>query len=274
MKADLHCHTTASDGLHAPAEVLRMAEAAGVSLLALTDHDTVAGVLALLDDGGCGGACTLVPGIELSCQWRGQVLHVLGLYIDPRSPAIGDAVVAQLAVRDQRARRIGQELGRRGIAGAFEGALAIAGGAVPCRPHFARYLVERGHCRDAAAAFDRYLGRRHLKGIDRGWPELNCVVGWIVAAGGIAVLAHPDDYRFTRSKLGELVQAFQGAGGRAMELAAPGRPEASAVALERLCREYGLAASVGSDFHGVGAWRQVGRTRRVPEDLTAVWELV
>lgn len=273
MKADLHCHTSASDGLHAPAEVVRMAEQAGVSLLALTDHDTVAGLLAWLAEGGDSG-CELVPGIELSCQWRGRPVHVLGLYIEPQAPALVDAVAFQRGVRERRALRIGRELARRGVPDAFEGALAMAAGAVPCRPHFARYLVERGHCRDARAAFERYLGRRQLKGIDLEWPELERAVEWVRAAGGIAVLAHPDDYQLTRTKLGELLQAFRAAGGRAMELAAPGRPEATAIELERLCREHGLAASVGSDFHGIGAWRQVGRTRRVPEDLTAVWELV
>lgn len=250
-----------------------MAVLAGVELLALTDHDTVDGVLALQQ--GVAASCVLLPGIELSCLWRKRPVHVVGLGIDPRALTIEEAVAMQRALRFERARQIDDKLRRRGITGAYEGALVFAGDAAPCRPHFARFLVQDGHCKDAKDAFGRFLGNRQLKGANQHWPGLERVVSWIVAAGGVAVLAHPDDYRLTRSKLVELLREFIDAGGVAMELAGLGKPDASALALEQLCREFALGASVGSDFHGgANAWRKLGWTREIPADLTPVWELL
>ena len=174
-----------------------------------------------------------------------------------------------------RAQKIADRLARRNVPGALEGALAIADGAVPCRPHFAQYLVARRYCRDSKAAFKQYLGGRHMTGIEQDWPALETAVDWIKRAGGVAVLAHPEAYNLTRIKLRELALAFSRAGGRAMELPGTDKPADLVELCEQLCREFAFGVSVGSDFHGpADGWRRLGHTPALVPDLPPVWELL
>lgn len=276
MNVDLHCHSTASDGQLAPLQLFEQAVAAGLELLALTDHDTVAGLLELraLLDATPESACRLISGVEISTLWSKRSVHVVGLNIDENAELMQQALAEQSRVRFDRARLIGDKLAREGIPGAYAGALQLAQGSAPCRPHFAAFLVQQGHCQSARQAFDRYLGNNRLSGINHSWPTLEQAIAWIAGAGGVAVLAHPEDYRLTRTKLRALTSDFVAAGGRAIELAAVGKTPAVASAIEQLCREYQLAGSVGSDYHGGDtSWRRLGSTRRVPADITPVWEL-
>lgn len=276
MIVDLHCHSTASDGEHSPLDLYALAVASGVELLALTDHDTVDGVLALGVDSDqlSVTGCRLVAGVEVSAVWSKRGVHIVGLNIDPSAAVMVQALASQSKIRYQRALRIGEKLARQGIQGAYQGALALAGDTAPCRPHFARWLVAQGKCKDGKQAFDRYLGNSKMTAINHAWPCIEEVVAWIVEAGGVAVLAHPESYRLTRTKLRMLLTDFVAAGGQAMELAAPGQPEAVAQLITTLCREFDLRASVGSDYHGGSqGWRRLGKTRAIPADLTPVWEL-
>lgn len=276
MIADLHCHSTASDGEYAPEAVYALACDAGVELLALTDHDTVAGVLALRarPEVLSSSACRLVAGVEISTVWNKRSVHVVGLNIDVDATVMLTALEGQRQVRYDRARRIGEKLARQGYPGGYEGAIALAGESAPCRPHFAAWLVAQGACKDGKQAFDRYLGNNKMAGINHAWPGIEEAVGWIVAAGGVAVLAHPEDYRLTRTKMRSLLSDFCAAGGRGMELAAPGKPEALVASMAALCREFELGASVGSDYHGGSqGWRRLGKTRAIPADLPPVWDL-
>lgn len=274
MIADLHCHSTASDGELTPPELYAMARESGVELLALTDHDTVDGVSALMETEHPGPPCRLVSGVEISTVWYKRSVHVVGLNFDLDSPLMREALAGQREVRFDRARRIGRKLAQRGIDGAYEGALRLAENAAPCRPHFARWLVEQGLCEDGKQAFSRYLDSGKLSGINNNWPGLEQAVSWIVGAGGVAVLAHPEDYRLTRSKLRALLRDFVAAGGGAMELAGAGKADATAQTIEALCREFELHASVGSDYHGASQrWRRLGKTRPMPAELAPVWEL-
>lgn len=273
MIADLHCHSTASDGELPPGALYHMAVAAGIELFALTDHDTVDGVAQLMAQAPA-ASCRLVSGVEISTVWHKRGVHVVGLDMDIRCAALTEALAGQRDVRYQRARHIGERLAQQGISGACEGALALSGDAAPCRPHFAAWLVEQGISKDTRQAFSRYLGNKKLPELNRGWPGPAEAVQWIVAAGGVAVLAHPEDYRLSRGKLRALLREFIAAGGSAVELAAPTRPDAGAQLVESLARELGLAVSVGSDYHNAGqGWRRLGRTRPIPADLTPVWEL-
>lgn len=252
-----------------------MASEAGVELLALTDHDTVAGVRALQarPEVLSASSCRLVPGVEISTVWNKRGIHIVGLNIDVDTCVMVNALEGQRQVRDDRARRIGEKLGRQGYPGGYRGAVALAGESAPCRPHFAAWLVAQGACKNTKQAFDRYLGNNKMAGINHAWPGIEEAVAWIVAAGGVAVLAHPEDYRLTRSKMCELLGDFRDAGGRAMELAAPGRPEALVQSMTALCREFKLGASVGSDYHGASqGWRRLGKTRVIPADLPPVWD--
>ena len=249
MIIDFHTHSHASDGALPPAELLRRASAAGVSRMAITDHDTVAGYREAVASGQVPEGMQLVPGVELSCQWSGATVHVVGLDIDPEHPELAAGLDLLARARQQRAHKIADRLAGVGIAGALEGALQVAGVSQVGRPHFARWLVEQGHVEDAGKAFDRYLGSGKLGDVKTFWPELEEVTRWIVSSGGTAVLAHPLKYRFTRMKLRRLVKAFVEAGGTALEIFSGRQTNDQTIDLCRLADEYGLRSSAGSDYH-------------------------
>ncbi|MEQ8517372.1 MAG: PHP domain-containing protein [Chromatocurvus sp.] len=248
VRVDFHTHTLASDGALAPAELMTRAAQAGVSMLAMTDHDTLEGYL----EGrhlAAGHGVSLVPGVELSCQWSGAGIHVVGLGFDVDAPVLADGIASLQAARAGRAEEIAARLEKRGYAGALAGARACAGGSQIGRPHFARWMVDAGHVADVGVAFHRYLGRGRIGDVKACWPSLASVTGWLADAGGIAVVAHPLQYRFTRMKLRRLLTDFRAAGGRGLEILS-GRQEANqTAAMARLARDFDLYASVGSDFH-------------------------
>src|SRR5574340_444118 len=160
MKADLHCHSTASDGLLAPADVVARAHANGVELLALTDHDDVSGLSAA---GAAAQACgvRLVPGVEISVTWRDTALHVVGLGIDPHSVPLRDGLTVLRTGREARAGAMAASLERIGVRDALAGAARFAAnGTMIGRTHFARFLVQRGLARDVKNVFDRSEERR------------------------------------------------------------------------------------------------------------------
>jgi len=247
---DFHTHTTASDGALDPRELMARALAAGVEVLAITDHDTVAGyeAAAAYHSRDAGGT-RLIPGVELSCQWSGTTIHVLGLGIDCDHPAMQDALLRMAAARRERGETIAERLAKRGFPGALQGALALAGDSQLGRPHFAAWMVGQGHVRDENEAFDRYLGQGKPGDVKAFWPQLSEVVAWIVASGGTAVIAHPLKYRFTGMKLRRLVEAFAAAGGRGIEVLSGNQSRDQVDHLQRVASEYNLEVSAGSDFH-------------------------
>lgn len=249
MLIDFHTHTTASDGALTPRQMLERASAAGIELLAITDHDTVAGYRAAAAMAAEFPGVALVSGVEYSCQWSGTTIHVVGLGMDCDHPAMREGLAELLAARTERGRRIAERLDRRGFPGALEGALAEAGESQLGRPHFASWMVSQGHVKDHNTAFDKHLGQGKPGDVKAFWPTLEKAVGWVTAAGGVAVLAHPLKYNFTRMKLHRLVQAFAAAGGQGIE-ALSGRQTPDQVArLRQLAETFGLQVSVGSDFH-------------------------
>jgi len=243
-----------------------------VTHLALTDHDTLAG----LDEAGAAAASTgitLIPGIELSCLWKGHTIHIVGLDFDPADGGFRTRVAAQVENRRTRAAMIAERLQRLGVADLLARATAAAGGQVPGRPHFARVLVEDGVVRDTAQAFKRYLGAGKRGDVRACWPELEAVVAWIRDTGGIPVLAHPRKYRLTATKLRELVAAFRAAGGLALEVSTSGQSSGDLGFLTDLCRRHGLWGSQGSDFHFPGAsWCELGRIMKMPDGVEPVWQ--
>jgi predicted metal-dependent phosphoesterase TrpH len=252
---DFHTHTNASDGGLAPVELLRRAAAAGIASLAITDHDTVAGFRAAAAYYTHNpGEMRLVPGIEFSCRWSATTVHIVGLGIDCDHPAMSAGVARLAGARLERAATIGERLGRFGFDDALAGALHHAGESQVGRPHFAAWLVEQGHVGDVGEAFDRYLGAGKPGDVKAFWPELAEVVGWIVAAGGIAVIAHPLSYRFTRMKLRRLVAAFRECGGTGIEVLNGRQAREETDRLLRLALEFRLQVSAGSDFHSDGPY--------------------
>jgi predicted metal-dependent phosphoesterase TrpH len=273
VNADLHSHSTISDGLLAPAEVVRRAHANGVDLFALTDHDEVGGLAAARAEAD-GIGLAFVNGVEISVSWRGDhTIHVLGFDFDADDHSLIDGLASVREGRDERARRMSHELDTAGIRGVYEGALKyVSNPGLISRAHFARYIAEAGHTKDVKSVFDHWLAKGKPGYVAHVWAALEQAVGWIRKAGGVAVIAHPGRYRVSRSELRELVAEFKAAGGEGIEVLSGSHGATVTRELARLAREFRLLASCGSDFHGPGESRiDVGKLPTLPDDLTPVW---
>jgi predicted metal-dependent phosphoesterase TrpH len=273
---DLHTHSTASDGTLAPADLVRRAAAAGLETLALTDHDTTAG----LDEAGAAAnelSLTLVPGVEISVTWGGQTVHAVGLWIDPNCAELRDGLAGLLDYRHWRAEEIGRRLAKKGIEGAYEGARALSGGTLVGRTHFARYLVGRRLAMDERDCFKRFLTRGNPGHVPGQWASLESAVGWVRAAGGQAVLAHPARYRLTRTKLLRLLGELKELGGSGLEVVCSSHSRDDAYNFAQHAREQGLLASAGSDFHAPQSvpsqqrWIDLGRLPPLPPGCIPIW---
>lgn len=250
MLIDLHTHSTASDGALTPIELVERAVAAGVEQLAITDHDCVNGFLAAR--AYCRDVnppLALVPGIEFSCRWSSTTIHILGLGMTVDHPAMEAGLAVLARARIERGEKIGERLAKLGFAGALAGAQTLAGSSQLGRPHFAQWMVEQGHVADVQQAFERYLGQGKTGDVKAFWPELADVVGWITDAGGLALVAHPLKYRFTRAKLRRLVADFSAAGGAGIEVISGRQASDQVPGLLRLAADFDLEVSAGSDFH-------------------------
>ena len=273
LNADLHCHSTVSDGLLAPAEVVRRAHGNGVELLALTDHDELGGLSearATADEIGL----PFVDGVEVSISWGyDQTVHIIGLGVDPANAGLLEGLQQVRSGRDSRAGRMAAELDKVCIHGAYEGALRHAGNpALVSRSHFARYIAEQGHARDVKSVFDYWLAKGKPGYVEHAWATLEDALRWIIGAGGIAVIAHPGRYRLSKAERRELFAAFKDLGGRGIEVLSGSHKDDEVREFSRIAREFGFLASRASDFHGPGeSWIDLGRMPDLPEDLTPVW---
>lgn len=272
MIADLHCHSTASDGELSPDALVRRAMECGVDTLAITDHDTVDACAEL--HAADFPAIRLIPGIEFSTRWHNMGVHVIGLDIDLESTTLAAAIRQQKVARRERAAEISARLAKRGIEDALDGALSFAGNAQIGRPHFARFLIARGYVRSPGEAFRKYLGAGKAGDVKQYWPEMRDVIGWIRSANGTAILAHPAKYKLTNVRLAALADAFQTEGGQAIEVISGQQPIDVTRRLGKLCTDRGLLASCGSDFHGPGQpWSELGHFGSLPDSCRPVWEL-
>jgi predicted metal-dependent phosphoesterase TrpH len=272
LRFDLHCHSTRSDGLLPPDEVVRRAAARGVDVLALTDHDEVAGVPEAREAARDAGI-ELVPGAELSVSWEDQTIHVVALRIDPEHEDLATGLETIRSGREGRARRIADALEAAGIPGAWEGAMRyVTSERLISRAHFARHLVEAGHVRDMKDVFKRYLAPGLPGYVAHAWATLGDAIGWIHAAGGDAVLAHPGRCKLTSSGMRRLIAAFRDHGGDAIEVLSPSHTAAQVAQFASLARSHGLRASLGSDWHGPGeSFLDLGDLPPLPAGVTPVW---
>ena len=270
---DLHCHSTASDGLLAPAELVRRAAANGVELLALTDHDDLGGLSparAVAESLGM----RFINGVEISIEWGGLQVHILGYNFNAEDAALNTGLASIRSGRIVRAQRMSANLEKAGIPGCFDGAMRFAENPnLISRAHFARYLVECGVCKDVRSVFDSYIVPGRPGYVDHRWAILEESIGWIVGAGGIASIAHPGRYKFSRPEMRSLLDDFKSYGGQAIEIVSGSHSAENVAVFGRLAREYGFMASCGSDFHGPGeSYVDLGRIEPLPHDLKPVWE--
>ncbi len=272
MHFDLHCHSTASDGVLTPSAVVSRAHSQGVDVLALTDHDDVRGQAEAAEAAAALGI-RYIPGVEISVTWGGHTLHVVGLGVDTHHPQLLAGLAANRAGRAERARRMSEALARVGIPGALEGAYAYAVNKdLIGRTHFARFLVEEGYVKDVKAVFKNYLVKGKPGYVAHQWASLAQAVQWIHAAGGQAVLAHPGRCNFGSEKMRALLAEFRDLGGEAIEVVTGSHTAEQVPIYAKLAQEFGLYASCGSDFHAPGeGGRELGRLGPLPAICRPIW---
>jgi 3',5'-nucleoside bisphosphate phosphatase len=242
---DLHSHTTASDGQHSPAELLALAASAGVTALAVTDHDTVAG-LGEAEEAARAHGVELVPGIELSAFVLKREVHILGHFVRPDFEELASFSARLSVEREQRMERMVEQMRRLGFPVTMGNVRAVAGNAQLGRPHLARVLVERGWCLDVKEAFDRFLGAGRSAWVDRFKLDGRDAIRLIHRAGGTATLAHPGSSKVERHELRML--AKDGLDGLEA-LHSDHNPSVREKYL-KFAREFDLVTTGGSDFHG------------------------
>ena len=273
MNIDLHCHSNASDGVLSPEVLAERAKAKGLDVIALTDHDELAALPAMRRSCEALGL-QFIDGVEVSCEWEGVGIHVVGLAIDPGCPTLAGHLAGIRNSRDSRARRMADSLEEAGIPGSYEGALAYAGNpSLVGRAHFARFLAAEGHASTMKAVFQRYLSPGLPGYVEHVWPALDRAVGWIRAAGGIAVIAHPGQYGFDEDRMRRFLATFRAAGGQGIEVSSGAHTPDQYGEFAALAREFGLQGSCGSDFHAPGEGSSdLGRILPLPVGVEPVWQ--
>jgi predicted metal-dependent phosphoesterase TrpH len=269
---DLHCHSTASDGLLAPAEVVRRAAANGVDVLALTDHDELRGLAEARVEAATLGL-RFIDGVEVSITWGGTTIHVVGLNIDPGSQQLQQGLHSIRQGRAERAKKMAQDLARVGIPGSLEGAYTyVENPNLIGRTHFARFLAEKRYVSDVKSAFQQYLVSGKPGYVPHQWATLEEALTYIKAGGGIPVLAHPGRYKLTRTEMRKFLGEFRDGGGAGIEVITSSHTPEQFLEYAILAREFGFLASRGSDFHGPGESRvDLGKLPDLAAGLKPVW---
>jgi predicted metal-dependent phosphoesterase TrpH len=271
-RIDLHAHSSWSDGVLSPTELVALAATRAVELLALTDHDTMAGC-AEASQACAAASIAFLHASELTSLWRGREIHIVGLRLDPNSAPLAAHLEGVRAQRAGRIRAIGRKLSQHGLDGEGIAAAVLARAGTPTRLHLARELVLRGHAADEDEAFKRWIGRGQRAAVPAEWPTVATSAATIAAAGGVAVLAHPHRYQLSAGALRELCGQFKEAGGAGIEVSLPGMGPGDASRAAALARRFGLAGSCGSDFHVPGVpWRPLGRFAKLPEGVVPISE--
>lgn len=268
---DLHTHTTASDGEHTPAEVVKMAREKNIKTLAITDHDTVSGLKEAVEAAAQLGL-NLIPGIEISTH-KGVEIHILGFYVDYNNPRLVKCCQEYEESRSNRAVRICEYLNRICIPVKLEEVKAYAGDGSIGRPHFAQWLQEHDIVKSRKEAFDRFLDTPRFKAeTERQKPSPEEAISLIHEAGGIAVLAHPGLLKFGKKNQESLIRGLKEAGLDGIEAFYSKHEKKQEEYYVRLAKEYGLKISCGSDYHGEHVKPDIALGMPMKSDLLKVWD--
>ncbi|WP_347251950.1 PHP domain-containing protein [Legionella sp.] len=268
---DLHCHSNFSDGILSPQALVSKALEANIKTLALTDHDTIAGVEAIRE-AAAGYPIKIITGIEFSTRWKKYDIHILGLNFDVNNQHIQTLIKQQSESRIERAQQIAEKMESCGVEDAYNKACIIAGHQRIARPHLAQVFVNEGLAKNLQVAFDRFLARGKAAFVPTPWISIREAVEGILQAKGCAVIAHPLKYSLTRTKLQELICEFKEAGGIGMEVVSGDMAPAQVQEMAELCVRNQLLASTGSDYHGGSLSRiSLGRQRQLPLNCVPIW---
>ena len=275
LNADLHCHSVVSDGTLTPEALAERAKTNGVELWALTDHDEIGGQQRAAAAASAQGLYYLT-GTEISVTFAGETVHIVGLGFDADDADLQQGLRNTRGGREQRAMEMSDGLAKVGIKGAYEGALKFVGNPeLISRTHFARFLVESGVCRETADVFRKYLTEGKPGYVPHRWANLRDAVGWITKAQGVAVIAHPGRYKFTPNEEYALFTEFKALGGQGVEVVTGSHTPQEYLKYAETAREFGLAASRGSDFHSPDeSHTDLGTLPFLPGELTPVWDLL
>jgi hypothetical protein len=270
---DLHSHSTSSDGVLSPRQLVDRAADHGVDFLALTDHDEMRGLIEARATAAERGI-ELVSGVEVSITWRAATVHIVGLRVNPDDELLASGLGRNRAGRTERAERMAEELAKLGVPDALAGAYTYASNKdLIGRTHFARYLVEYGLVKDVKTVFKKYLVKGKPGYVHHEWASLADALAWIRAAGGQSVVAHPGRYHFGRERMRDLLREFKELGGDAIEVVTGSHTADQVPVYADLAVEYDFLASVGSDFHAPGeGGRELGRLMPLPLRCRPVWE--
>ncbi len=269
---DLHTHTTASDGLLSPEALVIKAKASGIDVLAVTDHDTTAGITQAVDEANRQNI-KLLAGIELSVSWTDKNFHIVGLNIDPDSSALKKSLKTTRSLRERRAIEIGKRLDKHGVSNAYHEARELAGINTITRSHFARVLIEQGFAKDSREVFKKYLVHNKPGYVKTDWIAMETGIKLINRSGGLAILAHPMRYNITASWLRKFLVAFKESGGNGIEVVTGSSNSDEIRTVASYARRFELTGSAGSDFHGFdNTWIKLGHLAPMPESVTPVWE--
>ena len=264
MRIDLHTHSTASDGTDPPAQVMRRAADAGLDVVALTDHDTLAGhaqARRALPPG-----LTLLPGMELSCRLGGRSVHMLAYNIDPANTELAAECAAIVEARHSRARRMVEALRGLGVGITWAQVEALAGGGVVGRPHIARAMTAAGAISSPQQAFTpEWIGTGGRAHVSRYAPDPQRAIRLIRAAGGVAVLAHPGAVSRGGKLSDQVIAGLAAVGMAGLEVAHPNHDRAERERLGDLATKLGLVPCGGSDDHGSLTGYRIGQETTAPQ---------
>jgi len=275
LNADLHCHSVVSDGTLSPEALAERAKANGVELWALTDHDEIGG-LQRAAQAAKANDLHFLTGAEISVTFAGETVHIVGLGFDADNAEIVQGLRDTRGGRQQRAMEMANGLAKVGITDAYEGALKfVSNPELISRTHFARFLVESGKCSNTSEVFRKYLTEGKPGYVPHRWASLGDAVSWITRANGVAIIAHPGRYKFTANEEYALFTDFKAHGGQAVEVVTGSHSPPEYIKYAETAKEFGLAASRGSDFHSPTESRiDLGALPFLSGELTPVWELL
>ena len=268
---DLHCHSTISDGILTPSSLLSHAAESKVKILALTDHDDIAG----LDEARVAAEklnIIFINGVEISVTWNKRTLHIIGLNFNPLSQELINGLREIRVGRLKRAELMAHGLEMVGILDAFEGAKSYAQNSTIGRIHFAQFIVSKGYAKDVKSVFKKYLIQGKPGYVSHVWAKLEEAVNWIKNAGGDAVIAHPGRYDMGKKLHSRLMEDFKSFGGVGVEVMSGSQDPTQSNYFAQLANQYGLLASCGSDFHGMGiSHRALGTIKTLPDECVPIW---